>query len=49
MDTCGVDPDAYGVVLELVQQSAAMALQRGEVGAEHAVTIDSLPPTVLTQ
>lgn len=25
-DTCGVDPEAYGVVLELAQQSAAMAV-----------------------
>ncbi|GLI65631.1 hypothetical protein VaNZ11_009201, partial [Volvox africanus] len=49
VDMHGVDPEAYGVVLELVQHSAAMACQRGEVASEQGLMIDTLPPTVLTQ
>ncbi|KAG2450362.1 hypothetical protein HYH02_004867 [Chlamydomonas schloesseri] len=57
-DTHGVDPEAYGVVLDLVRQSAAAMAhqQRGELGggagadaAAAAAAIDTLPPTVLTQ
>ncbi|KAG2441081.1 hypothetical protein HXX76_003934 [Chlamydomonas incerta] len=57
-DTHGVDPEAYGVVLDLVRQSAAAMVhqQRGELGggagadaAAAAAAIDTLPPTVLTQ
>ncbi|PNW80428.1 hypothetical protein CHLRE_07g317300v5 [Chlamydomonas reinhardtii] len=57
-DTHGVDPEAYGVVLDLVRQSAAAMVhqQRGEMGggggadaAAAAAAIDTLPPTVLTQ
>ncbi|EFJ44651.1 hypothetical protein VOLCADRAFT_95066 [Volvox carteri f. nagariensis] len=50
LDLHGVDPEAYGVVLELVQQSAAMARQRGEVVSEPgSAAVDPLPPTVVTQ
>ncbi|GIL61991.1 hypothetical protein Vafri_16229 [Volvox africanus] len=49
VDMHGVDPEAYGVVLELVQHSAAMACQRGEVASEQGLVIETLPPTVLTQ
>ncbi|KXZ43163.1 hypothetical protein GPECTOR_99g798 [Gonium pectorale] len=55
VETYGVDPEAYDVVLELVQHSAAMALQRGEPAAGAASSegsaagIDALPPPILTQ